>query len=137
MPLRHGLTVMQRFRPLAVSGELTEQSRTAGRTPTAGLAEAVPVASGRGRRFRYARIDGTVLAPAIALEPGGAIGGYRHWNEASWAIVNGCLVFKDGNGVALTVFDTMTGDGTGSGFALHGRFVPDRDQYRSILTTVD
>ena len=136
MPLRHGLTLMQKFKPLPISGELTEQSRTAGRTPTPGLAEAVTAASRRGQRFRYTKTDGEVLAAALTLDPGGAIGGYRHWNETSWVVVNGCLALKDGNGVVLSVFDKLVPNEGGTGYTLHGRLVPDRDEYRSVLVTV-
>lgn len=136
MPLRHGLTVMQKFRPLTISGEMTEVTRTAGRQPTPGLAEAVEESSRRAQRFQYGRHDGSVIAPTMTLDPAGTIGGYRHWNESSWKIVNGCLVFKDGNGVVMTVFDKLLPGERSAGYKLLGRFIPDRAEYRCALTTI-
>lgn len=70
--------------------------------------------------WRFLRSDGTVIAPALRLLPGGRIEGHDDPFEAGWSVQNGCLHFVDRQGRSSTVFDQAE-PAASAGVRLRGR----------------
>jgi hypothetical protein len=85
------------------------------------------------RIFKFCRTTGTLISETVILEPGGKIAGYSHPNERSWAVEDGNLVFKNGNGAITTVFDKWQ---LGDGYKFLGRFLPGGDEHFHLLVEV-
>jgi predicted O-methyltransferase YrrM len=62
-----------------------------------------------GRRFRFKRNDGSVIAEQIMFLSG-TISGYSHPNEDNWVIEQGQLQFKNADGRMTTEFHTVNKD---------------------------
>jgi FkbH-like protein len=74
------------------------------------------------RVFRMTRGDGSLVSPAVLLQPDGRVIGTRHENESYWAIREGCLEFQNRERVPTTRFiNTRTDD---KGWHLDGPFLP-------------
>jgi predicted O-methyltransferase YrrM len=74
-----------------------------------------------GRTFQFGRVDGSSIG-VLTLRENGSIDGYRSRNEQSWAVDNGCLVFRDIHQRVTTVFEDV--QQRSEGLFLRGAFLP-------------
>lgn len=88
----------------------------------------------RSRAFCFGRMDGSVVAQTLILQEDGSFGAYRHHNENSWAVENGCLVFKDIDGTVTTRFEMHSWHDGGHSFS--GPFLPHGPDIWHTLTEI-
>lgn len=71
------------------------------------------------RTWRFGRTDGSTICRILQLTPGGGVVNYNHPEEASWALLDGCLVFRNEAGETTTRFRIASADR--GGLTLLGR----------------
>jgi len=74
------------------------------------------------RRFRFERIDGTVICSELILRSDGAIALFEHENESSWSIVDGVLCLLNAHDEVTTRFDVVH---SLNPLVISGPFIPD------------
>lgn len=84
-----------------------------------------------GTAWRYARDDGSVIAPILRCLPGLVVGGYISETIRSWELRDDTLVFMNLDGVATVVFDRMT-DGSERSIRFDGHLVADPGSLRTL-----
>ncbi len=71
--------------------------------------------------WRFLRDDGSVIAPALRLLPGGSIEGHDDPNEAGWTVDEGRLHLRDRQGRSSVVFDSAEPTAPSGRLRLRGR----------------